>query len=140
MAKGQKRLTKKQRDVIEDLFKTELSEEEMLARHGVSMNVYRRWLRDKAFHDEIAFRIEAGKRLGELIIAVNAPVAASKLARLANGKEGETARKACLDIISTSLGTKKRQGAGKEQPLKAAKLSDELASKLLETVAGHGCQ
>ena len=137
MAKEQKRLTKKQRDVIDDIFKTELSEEKMLARHGVSIYVYRTWLRDKAFHDEIAFRIEAGKRLGELIMAVNAPIAANKLAKLAKGKCGETTRKACLDIISTSLGTKRQQKAGKVQPLKAPKLSDELASKLLETAAGH---
>ena len=136
MAKYPKRLTKKQRELIDDLFKSDLTEEEVLGQHGVSMNVYRRWLRDKVFHDEITFRIEAGKRIGELIIAVNVPVAASKLARLANGKDGETTRKACLDIISTSLGTKKRQKAEKGKPLKVPKLSDELASKLLETAAG----
>jgi len=136
MAKRQKCLTKKQCDVIDDLFRSDLTEEEVLGQHGVSKSVYRRWLRDKVFHDEITFRIEAGKRLGELIIAVNAPIAASKLAKLANGKDGETTRKACLDIISKSLGTKKRQKADKGEPLKVPKLSDELASKLLETAAG----
>jgi hypothetical protein len=135
MAKRQKCLTKKQCDVIDDLFRSDLTEEEVLAEHGVSKSVYRRWLRDKVFHDEITFRIEAGKRLGELIIAVNAPIAASKLAKIANGKDGETTRKACLDIISTSLGTKKRQKADKGEPLKVPKLSDELVSKLLETAA-----
>ena len=83
MRKQKKRLTKKQNSVMNDLFKGNLSEVEVLKKHKISAPLYQKWLADdELFADEFAFRIQAGKRQCELIIANYAPFAAAKLIEL----------------------------------------------------------
>ena len=132
-----KRLSKKQLAVIEDLFSGELDEQAVLDKHKVSRNVYNRWLADENFCAEFDRRIDSAKRQGELIIAKYASLAAAKLVQLTESKSQETARKACLDIISLPQVAKKPQEAsepeqaGEQQP----QLSDEAVSRLLAVLA-----
>lgn len=139
MAKG-KQLSKKQLAVIEDLFAGELDEQQVLDKHKISRNVYNKWLGDERFADEFSLRIASAHRQGQLIIAKYASLAAAKLVELtASGKE-ETARKACLDIISpptlaakkTQAPTKAQQNASDEQ---ARQLPPQTASRLLAALA-----
>lgn len=107
-----KQLSKRQLSVIEDLFSGELNEPEVLKKHKVSRHIYNRWQRDEVFTGEFELRLAGLRRQSELIIAGYAVLAAAKLVELTGSKEGETARKACLDIMSLpKLSGKKSGGA-----------------------------
>ena len=136
MAK-KKRLSKKQLAVIEEMFSGELDEQQVLDKHKVSRNVYNRWLADENFCAEFDRRIDSAKRQGELIIAKYASLAAAKLVQLTESKSQETARKACLDIISLPP-AKKPQGPSETEPAgeqEQPQLSDETVSRLLAVLA-----
>jgi hypothetical protein len=86
--------------VIEDLFTSELDEEAVLQKHKVSQALYNRWLADDHFVEQVERRIAQAYHFGRITLARCAPVAAGKMVTLTHSKNEETARKACLDIIS----------------------------------------
>lgn len=99
MAKA-KQLSKKQLAVIEDLFNGELDEQSVLGKYKVSRKLYNKWLANEAFVEQFDQRIAGAYRQSALLIARYAPLAAAKLVQLTKSESQETARKACLDIIS----------------------------------------
>lgn len=129
---GLKGLTKKQFDFFEELFETDMQYSEIIKKHKVSRRVYRKWLGDKNFINEAAFRVESAKRQSEMIMARNAPKAAEKIIALSGSGKGETSRKACLDIMS-------HQGAISTTKVKCEStgesISSEAAEKLLAAMA-----
>ena len=138
MSKKQKHINKKQLRVIEELFAGDMNEAEVLKKHSVSNRLYSKWLRDEVFSGELRFRIESGQRQGELIIAKYVPVAAAKLVALTESGKEETARKACLDVISlpVSFGQPEREDVPEKNGLDPeAGLSPALAGKLLAALA-----
>lgn len=138
MSEKQKHMSKRQLEVIEDLFAGNMDEAEVLEKHSVSNRLYSKWLRDEVFSGELRFRIESGQRQSELIIARYAPAAAAKLVALTESGKEETARKACLDIISlpVSFGQPERQDVPEKNGLNSeAGLSPALAGKLLAALA-----
>ena len=133
-----KYLNKRQLALIDSLFKGKSSESRVLKRHGVSTVVYRGWLANKVFAGEVAFRIEGARRESRIIIAKNSRKAAKKLVELADSEKEETARRACLDIVSgAGLGEVKKQvkSTAMEKDKFNAKISPKAASKLLKTLA-----
>lgn len=135
------RPSKRQRLVIDDLFESGLAEAEVLAKHKVRVNTFRKWLRAGPFAQELSFRIESARRQSELLIARYAPVAAAKLVALATDSKEETARKACLDIITTldsrcSIPDARRSMPDANIESRAEQLSPETASRLLAALAG----
>jgi len=137
MVRMRKQLSKKQLDVIDDLFTEDMDEVDVLKKHDVKSKLYRKWLGDKLFADELKFRIESGKRQSELILAKFTPMAAAKLVALTEGSKEETVRKACLDIISLPMGVNflKEKNTKKGQVDRKACLDPELASKLLDVLS-----
>lgn len=138
MSEKQKQMSKRQLAVIEDLFAGNMDEAEVLKKHSVSNRLYSKWLRDEVFSGELRFRIESGQRQSELIIARYVPAAAAKLVALTESGKEETARKACLDIISlpVSFGQSERQDVPEKNELNPeAGLSPALAGKLLAALA-----
>jgi hypothetical protein len=134
MAK-RKQLTKRQLSVIEDLFSGQLSEQGVLDKHNVSRNIYNNWQADDNFAKEFAERIDSVCRQGQLIIARYAPLAAAKLVQLTESENQETARKACLDIISLPKWPVKEveRSGGSEKA--GQQLSPETAGRLLAALA-----
>lgn len=127
-----KRLTKKQLDVINDLFEGRRGEFDVIRKHKISTHIYRKWLTDKQFIDELRFRAESSKRQSEMIIANHAPAAAVKLIGLTESDKEETARKACLDVMANPTTTK----TAKEKPeIAQESISPEVAGKLLAALA-----
>ncbi len=131
-----KRLTKRQRAVIEDLFADHANEREVLDKHNVSPALYDQWLGDEQFCECFERRIARAYRQARLILARNAPQAAQTLVELSRHK-GEPARKACLDILA--LPTAERPNAA--PPTEAAndpttELPPETATRLLAALAG----
>ena len=140
MAKA-KQLSKKQLAVIEDLFSGELNEQAVLGKYKVSRNLYYKWLANEAFAEQFDQRIAGAYRQSTALIARNAPLAAAKLVQLAKSGKGETARKACLDIISFPSRTGSLADAApasvKDSQLQknSPELSPEAAGRLLAVLA-----
>ena len=64
-----KPLTKKQREVIEDLFANELDEQQIFEKHRINRRTYDKWLADENFAGEFDRRVKSAHRQGELVIA-----------------------------------------------------------------------
>ena len=127
-------LGKKQRAVIEDMFKNGLSEHEVLEKYKIRPCRYKDWLENGLFTQEINNRIEAAMRQSKLVMVRWLPLAAERLAQLTISEKDETARKACLDVISLhTLETEQKtaQNAQTVQAKEIKPLPPEMASKLL---------
>ncbi len=130
-----KKLSTRQLAVIEDLFSGELDESAILQKHKISRNLLNRWLADEAFKKQFDERVESAYRQSELIIARYAPLAAAKLVQLTESDKEETARKACLDIISLRRPTERLATADSQSV--ETQLSDETAARLLAALAAQ---
>ncbi len=129
-----KKLTKRQRAVIEDLFTSELEDEEVLARHNVAPALYSRWLGDERFVEQFERRIAQAYHASRVTLARYAPVAAGKLITLTDCEKEETARKACLDIVTFNAvpAAAAQSAAPREaQTPSNVELPPEVASRLL---------
>ena len=93
------KLTPRQLAVIDGLFAGD-DEQAILDKYRVSRRLYNKWLADSNFTGEFDRRIDRAFRQSSILIARYAPLAAAKLVQLTDSKNPETARKACLDILS----------------------------------------
>ena len=128
-------LTKRQLDVIEDLFAEDLDEQVVLTKHNVNARLYSKWQGEDAFIEQFEKRIAAAHRRSAAMIASYAPLAAAKLVDLTQSEKAETARKACLDIIAmqtSAMAPPKPQAADPDQP---QQLTQETATKILAILA-----
>ena len=134
-AKKKNRLRKEQMALIDSLFSGNMSEEQILSKHNVRRSLYRKWLTNESFNEELKFRMESARRQSELIIARYAPFAAAKLVELMESEKEETARKACLDIISVPVQKTAidKKPVGQPNP---STIQPEVASRLLAALAG----
>ena len=124
-------LGKKQRAVIEDMFKNGLSEHEVLEKYKIHPCRYRDWLENGMFKKEIDARIDAAIRQSKLVMARWLPLAAERLAQLTISEKDETARKACLDVISLHTPETEQKTVEEVKPKELPSLPPEVASKLL---------
>ncbi|MCX5646991.1 MAG: hypothetical protein NTZ17_20270 [Phycisphaerae bacterium] len=136
------KLTRRQAAVIEDLFTSKLDEQKVLEKHHVSPRLFEQWLADKRFAEQLERRIAHAHRQSRMILAHCVPEAATKLAGLMDSQNQETARKACLDIISLEARVARQESpdtasdpAGSPP---AHTLSTETASRLLAALACGG--
>ena len=131
-------LTKRQLAVIEDLFASELDEREVLEKHGVKPDVYRKWLADEQFMEHFERRIEQAYHAGRVILARNAPRAATKLVNLTQCDKEEVVRRACLDIIFPQTPNAEGRASSHDTPeaRPTSDLSPEAASHILAALAG----
>jgi hypothetical protein len=140
MGKTEK-LKPRQFAVIDELFNGD-DEQAVLDKHKVSRRLYNKWLADSNFTGEFDRRIDAAYRQSAVLIARYAPLAAAKLVQLTESDKEETARRACLDIISMHASRESRDdGRGTKDETESAEsspqseLSDQTASKLLSALA-----
>lgn len=134
-----KKLSKKQVAVIDDLFGGDLDEQAVLEKHKVNRNIYNRWLADELFVSEFDSRVMSAHRQSAVLIAKYAPLAAAKLVQLTESDKEETARKACMDIISLPALLDKRVVQSGELQASETKLPQQLteqaAGRLLAALA-----
>ncbi len=135
----QKYLSKRQLTVLDDLFNSELDEQAVLDKHKVRRSTYDRWLADKVFAERFKQYVNGLKRRSELLMAKYSCLAAAKLVQLTGSEKAETARKACLDIISVPKIANSRDEqtdkVPKESSQQVEQLSDATASRLLTALA-----
>ena len=133
------KITKKQIDVINDLFASEQKENEILQKHKVSRALYNKWLADENFMRELDNRIAIAHKRIAARIAGNVSKAVEKLITLSNG-DNDISRKACLDIIAlqkqVSINQPQvRQETKTPETPANANLSDEAAGRILAALA-----
>jgi hypothetical protein len=135
----QKYLGQRQLAVLDDLFNSDLDEQAVLDKHKVRRNTYDRWLEDKLFAERFKQYVNGLKRRSELLMAKYSCLAAAKLVELTASGKDETARKACLDIISLpKIGPQKTEQADKgkkDSGTPAEQLPEATASRLLAALA-----
>jgi len=130
-------LTKKQLEVIDDLFESGGDESAVLEKHNIPHKLWQKWQSDKDFNDAVTDRLESSKRRSRIILAQYLPVAAAKLVQLCGSDKEETARRACLDV----LGLRNRiadaaNGDDDENPQEPSETLDPAtASKILAVLA-----
>jgi hypothetical protein len=139
-----RKLSSRQLEVIDEIFRGEADEQYILDKYKVSRKLYNKWLADSNFTDEFDRRIDAAYRQSAVLIARYAPLAAAKLVQLTESDKEETARRACLDIISMHA-SRTRDSSFAVAPDKSGllrrmddgqgELNDETASRLLSALA-----
>jgi len=137
------RLGKKQLAVITDVCENALTEADALEKNRVTKWLYKKWLDNPAFTAELDARFEEALRRSKFLIAHCLPLAVQRLVQLIVSEKDETARKACLDLISfqssrwlTPLSDAALQNSQNPQPQEELpKLSPEKASRMLAILA-----
>lgn len=132
-----KQLSRRQLAVVEDLFAGEPDEQMVLDKYKVSRKLYNRWLAEPAFAEQLDRCVAAAHRRSAVLVACSAASAAKKLLELTKSGQGETARKACLDIILMNTPTCSADSPTipPGNPANRTPLSDETASRLLAALA-----
>jgi hypothetical protein len=133
------KLNRRQLAVLDDLFAGDFSEQQVLDKHKLNRSLYNRWLADERFCAEFDRRIGSAHRQSAALIARYGPLAAAKLVQLTDSEKEETARKACLDIISLPMLAANKIQLG-QSPAPAAtepgcELSPQTAGRLLAALA-----
>ena len=132
-------LTQKQLTVLDDLFNSDLDEQVVLDKHKVRRSTYDRWLEDKLFAERFKQYVNGLKRRSELLLAKYSCLAAAKLVQLTESENQETARKACLDIMSVPKVVGKETKASTDPQSivdkQAQQLLPQTASRLLAALA-----
>ena len=131
------RLGKRQLAVITDIFENALTEADALAKNHVTKWLYKKWLDNPSFTAELDARFDDALRRSKFLIAHCLPLAVQRLVQLIMSEKDETARKACLDLISLKLSDAGLQNSKNPQQQKEdeEELSPEMASKILAVLA-----
>jgi len=134
MAK-RKQLSDRQTAVLEDLFDSDLDEQGVLAKYRVRQSTYDKWLTEKPFAEQFSRYVTRARRRSGLLLAKYCCLAAAKLVQLTASKKGETARKACLDIINQPKIVAEAKEVEKDSNKQVELLSGTTASRLLAAMA-----
>lgn len=135
-------ITTRQREMLDDLFGGTGSEQEILEKKKISKRLYEKWLADENFVKEFQRRLQSARMQGELLIARYSSAAAIKLIELIESKNAETARKACIDIITLMRPKGAKTGPGEAEEKNTdtpcpTELPPEVASKLLAALSAE---
>lgn len=98
-----KPLIAKQFAVVKDLFKGELKEKAILQKNKLSRKLYDKWLVDETFAGRLDKRLVREYRSSEFMLARYTLVVRQRRMRLIRHRrtdKPETARKACIDMIT----------------------------------------
>lgn len=136
MKTNESKLNKKQFDVIEDLCLGNLEEYEIIEKYKLTKRIYHKWMADSAFINEVESRIRSSRLKSRLLMAKCTGIAAVKLVELTQNEKEETARKACVDIISMPIERNRIEPTSQTDNEKSRQIiAPELAGKLLEVLA-----
>src|SRR4030042_84705 len=121
--------------VLDDLFNSDLDEQEVLEKHKVRRSTYENWLANEVFAERFNRYVDNVRRRSELLIAKYGCLAAAKLVELTASEKAETARRACLDIIHQPKIANVAGRSEKDDNKQAEQLSGATASRILAVLA-----
>ena len=96
------KVTAVQSMVINDMLDPNMSEEAVLKKYHVSEKRYRKWILSRSFRREFEYRLMCARRMAIMMLNKYTPIATAKLVELTQDENGETARKACMEIAGLS--------------------------------------
>jgi len=132
-------LSQRQLAVLDDLFNSELDEQGVLDKYNVRRGTYERWLADNLFAERFKQYLNGLKRRSELLMARYGCLAAAKLVELTASEKEETARRACLDIMTMPKKISEKTPPADTSKFSESKdvpqLSPEKAGRLLAALA-----
>jgi hypothetical protein len=131
-------LTARQLAVLNDLFNSDLDEQGVLDKHRVRRSTYEKWLANELFAERFNRYVNSIRRRSELLMAKYSCLAAAKLVELTTSDKAETARRACLDIISQpKITVEKNDGRGTGVEIQQPNIAfpPETASRILAAMA-----
>ncbi len=133
------KLTTKQLAIIDGLLTGKIKQEKLFKKYKVKKSIYYKWLNESAFRQEFARRVEWMKFQNQLLILRYISVAAAKLIALTESKSEETARKACLDVLSLpmSFAGNSDNEDNSLQDEQQGEITQATAEKLLEALAAE---
>jgi hypothetical protein len=105
-------ISKRQRAVIEDLIKNGLTEYEIFDKYKISPCRYKKWLENNLFTTELEAYAKAARRQRTFALIHLQTKVIEKLAKMVKDEKGETARKACLDLLELRKDDLSRQKMG----------------------------
>jgi hypothetical protein len=133
----EKYLTKKQKEAIEDLFTLDIEMQDVLQKHKIKPRTFCRWLEQPNFFTEYRKRLKLSERQKELVFARCAHSVTASLVNLTQAPKEETARKACMHVIShpdrKSINNTDTLPPPPEDP--SSEISPEMASRMLSLLA-----
>ena len=94
------RLGKRQRAVITDMFENGLTKSQALEKNKVPKWLFRKWQANDFFIEQSRERVREATQQSNIVVARIFPQAAKRLAELIISEKDETARKACLDLVT----------------------------------------
>jgi len=131
-------LTKKQKRVLEDLFSTTFTVQEVLEKWKVKKTTYHRWHSQEFFASEYKRLLKLIRSESELIFARYSAEVALKLVSLTAAEKDEIARKACMDVINHPRYKVKKEFIKKPPEEETHEpLPPEVASRLLAALAAE---
>jgi hypothetical protein len=92
-------LSKRQYAVIDDLIKNGLNEYEILEKYKISPCRYKKWLENELFTKQLEACAKAVRRQRTFALIHLEIKVVEKLAKMVKDEKGETARKACHDLL-----------------------------------------
>ena len=130
------RLGKRQLAVITDIFENALTEADALAKNHVTKWLYKKWLDNPSFTAELDARFDEALRRSKFLVAHCLPLAVHRLVQLIVSEKDETARKACLDLVSLKLSDAGLKNPQNPQPqAELPPISQQKASRMLAILA-----
>lgn len=96
-----KTMTPRYRSIMEDIISGKFDNFEISQRHKITTYRLEQVCNSKLFRRELSRRIAIQQERSRQMLIEAWPAAVSKLLALIDSEKEETARKACLDIIST---------------------------------------
>jgi len=129
--------TKRQHQLIDALITSKCDEQTILTEHKISRATYQKWLAEPAFLEQFELRRAMAHRRSRAIIAHHAHKAADRLFTLITEGKGETARKACLDIISMAGNSTSGPATPpqEDKPADSPQIPPEAAARILAALA-----
>lgn len=128
-------LSKKQKEVVREMYEQQLSEREVLERFGLSNKVFQRWLNSEEFTDELERLCANSARETRLILSRFGPVAAVRLVELMQSEKDDVARRASLELIGKCLGSCDSELDGNDDARGIGDVSDAQAREMLAMLA-----
>jgi hypothetical protein len=136
-------LTRQHTTLIDDFFERGLTEAEVCEKHGLTLEKLREWCQDSDFKDEVQQRLFAPVSQAWIMLARSAPKVARRLIELTDCEKDDTARKACLDILTALPWETEDTGGsqpGAQEHRPHIEMSDEAHLAILKILANEESQ
>ncbi len=127
------KLTKRQRDFLNDLFYCEMEEKDVFGKHKIEKQTFQRWLSDTAFTRAFDEHVKTANMLDQAYLIRYGRQAVSNLIELTKPANGHSNRQACLDVIGLAQKLADKPAA-EPQTGDEPDIDTEAASKLLEAM------